>query len=42
MCAYSHYIIQHGKAIAECLSEGRALSDAKYRRTFINYKGGTQ
>ncbi len=37
MIRYSHYVIAHGKAIAECLAEGRPLSDAKYRRTFANY-----
>lgn len=39
MIRYSHNIIAHGKALAECLSEGRPLSDSKYRTTFINYKG---
>lgn len=37
MIRYSHYVIAHGKAIAECLADGRPLSDAKYRRTFANY-----
>lgn len=32
---YAHAIIAHGKALAECLSEGRPLSDSKYRRTFF-------
>lgn len=36
--SYSHYIIAHGKALAECLSEGRPLSDSKYRHTY-NLKG---
>lgn len=35
--AYSHHIIAHGKALAECLSEGRPLSDSKYRTTLIGY-----
>ena len=34
MIRYHHAIIAHGKALAECLSERRPLSDAKYRRTF--------
>lgn len=34
MIAYQHAIIAHGKAIAECLSEHRPLSDRKYRRSF--------
>jgi len=38
MCRYTHAIIAHGKALAECISEGRPLSDSKYRNTF-NYKG---
>ena len=40
MIAYSHHVIAHGKALAECLSECRPLSDAKYRRTFWNYSRG--
>lgn len=31
---YSHHVISHGKAIAECLAERRPLSDLKYRRSF--------
>lgn len=38
MTRYSHAVIAHGKALAECISEGRPLSDSKYRRTF-NYRG---
>ena len=34
---YNHHIIAHGKALAECLSQRRPLSDSKYKRTFINY-----
>jgi len=34
MIAYHHAVIAHGKAIAECLSERRPLSDRKYRSTF--------
>lgn len=39
MIRYHHNIIAHGKALAECLSEERPLSDSKYRTTF-NYKEG--
>ena len=34
---YSHHVIAHGKALAECLSQRRPLSDSKYKRTFVNY-----
>lgn len=34
MMAYYHHVIAHGKALAACLSEGRPLSDSKYRTTF--------
>lgn len=34
---YSHYVIAHGKALAECLSQRRPLSDSKYRNTFLEY-----
>lgn len=34
---HDHHIIMHGKALAECLSEGRPLSDSKYHTTLINY-----
>lgn len=34
---YSHYVIAHGKALAECLSQRRPLSDSKYKTTFVNY-----
>ena len=40
MIAYSYHVIAHGKALAECLSEGRPLSDSKYRRTFWSYPKG--
>ena len=34
---YNHHIIAHGKALAECLSQRRPLSDSKYGTTFIEY-----
>lgn len=43
MIAYHHAIISHGKALAECLSEHRALSDSKHRHSFAfieNRAGG--
>lgn len=37
MPAYNHYVIAHGKALAECLSQRRPLSDSKYKTTFFDY-----
>ena len=37
MIRYSHHVIAWGKALAECLSQGRALSVIGTRRT-INYQ----
>lgn len=34
MTVYNHNIIAHGRALAECLSEHRCLSDIVHRRSF--------
>lgn len=41
MIRYYHAIIAHGKALAEAISEGRPLSDSKYRNTFNYSESGT-
>jgi len=38
MCRYTHAIIAHGKALAECLSRCRPFSEIVGHRTF-NYLG---